>query len=154
MVAHWTRPRGQKIDPAPGVWFITKFISFTQVVSGLVWPYSAESWPKIPVISFHFCLIILYWGAKWFGCSTCSRKLLLSCFFNRWWGRRSSTKSNDYSRSQDATLAMCLAEWRVQIRVALESGRRINVQPYMLRISMFWKFEISLNFVHLEANVN
>ena len=29
-------PTGRAIDPSPGAWFITKFISFAQAVSGLV----------------------------------------------------------------------------------------------------------------------
>ena len=41
---------GRAINPAPGAWFITKFISLAQVVPGPVWPYSAESWPKTPFI--------------------------------------------------------------------------------------------------------
>ena len=32
----WTT--GRAIDPAPGVWFVTKFISFAKVVSGPVYP--------------------------------------------------------------------------------------------------------------------
>ena len=43
-------PTGQAIDPAPVAIFITKFISFAQVVPGPV--YSVESWPKTPIISF------------------------------------------------------------------------------------------------------
>ena len=41
---------GRAIDPAPEAWFITKFISFAQVLSGPVYLNSAESWPKIPII--------------------------------------------------------------------------------------------------------
>ena len=41
----------------PGAWFITKLISFAQVVLGPVYPYSAELWPKTPII---FCLG--YWS--------------------------------------------------------------------------------------------
>ena len=40
------RSTGQAINPAPGAWFILKFLSLVQVVSGPVQPYSAEFWPK------------------------------------------------------------------------------------------------------------
>ena len=39
-----------KFTPAPGAWVITKFISLAQVV--LTKSYSAESWPKTPIILF------------------------------------------------------------------------------------------------------
>ena len=42
---------GWAIDPAPGGWFLTNFISFVQVVPGPVQPYSAELWPKTPFMS-------------------------------------------------------------------------------------------------------
>ena len=45
-------PTGRAIDPAPRACLITKFISFAHAVPGSVWPYSAESRPKIPIISF------------------------------------------------------------------------------------------------------
>ena len=38
--------------PAPGAWFITRFISFSQVVPSPVKPYSAVSWPQTPFVSF------------------------------------------------------------------------------------------------------
>ena len=40
------RSTGQPINPAPGAWFILKFIPLAQVVPRQVHPYSPESWPK------------------------------------------------------------------------------------------------------------
>ena len=34
---------GRAIDPAPGAWYITKFIPLAKVVPGPVYPYNAES---------------------------------------------------------------------------------------------------------------
>ena len=54
MVARWTT--GQQVELSvlsQGHKFITNFISFAAVVPGPVKPYSAESWPKTPAISFH-----------------------------------------------------------------------------------------------------
>ena len=53
-------PTGHAIDPAPGAWFMSKFISFTQVVSGPVQPDSAESWLKTPIIPFVYHFYFLY----------------------------------------------------------------------------------------------
>ena len=47
---------GQVIDPAPGAWFITKFISFTQVVPGPVLQVQNHS------LKHHF--ISYYWHLK------------------------------------------------------------------------------------------
>ena len=46
------RSIGQASDPAPGAWFITKFILLAQVVPCPVYPYSVESWPKTPFVLF------------------------------------------------------------------------------------------------------
>ena len=50
------------IDPVPGAWFITKFISYAQVVSRTVY---AESWPKTPIIHSFIHYKDLYHIAYW-----------------------------------------------------------------------------------------
>ena len=59
-VDHWSdcRSTGQVIDPAPGAWFMPKFISLAQVIPGPVLLYSAESWPVTPFISLIFLSVL------------------------------------------------------------------------------------------------
>ena len=48
---------GRAIDLAPGALFVTKFISFAQLTPAQYSLYSAESWPKTPIISFQLLLL-------------------------------------------------------------------------------------------------
>ena len=41
------------ISPALGTWYIAKIIFSAQVFPGPAWPYCAESWQKISIISWH-----------------------------------------------------------------------------------------------------
>ena len=48
---------GRAIDPASVAWFVTNIISLAQIIPGPVKLYSAELWPKTPLISF-YCYIV------------------------------------------------------------------------------------------------
>ena len=54
------KPIGRAVDYAPGSWFITKFISFAQVVASIGLYYSAESWPKKHQSFRLLCLLHFY----------------------------------------------------------------------------------------------
>ena len=66
-----TQPTDRVMDPAPGAWFIPKFMPKPKVVFSPVQPHSAPLWPNKPFIHcYHICLSYEQIGSghsPWFG---------------------------------------------------------------------------------------
>ena len=62
VVASWTaHQQFLAVDPASGAWFLIKFILLAQVVLCPLKPYSAESRPTTPIISFPLEIDLVKW---------------------------------------------------------------------------------------------